>query len=88
MDDLQEWAECFHAAWGLSAEQWPQALIDLADLDPAAIEWAKQQSPQTAKALRLDNPFELNQGHIELLAAGFVCGQPGQLVVPYVQVAG
>ena len=88
MDDLQEWAECFHAAWGLSAEQWPQALIDLADLDPAAIEWAKQQSPQTAKALRLDDPFELNQGHIELLAAGFVCGKPGQLVVPYVQVAG
>ena len=65
-----------------------QALIDLADLDPEAIEWARKQTPQTAKALRLDDPFEINQGHIERLAAGFVCGQPGQLVVPYLQVAG
>ena len=88
MDEPQEWADCFQAAWALSAEQWPQALIDLADLDPTALDWARQQTPQTAKALRLDNPFELNQGHIERLAAGFVCSQPGQLVVPYVQVAG
>ena len=47
-----------------------------------------QQTPQTAKALRMDDPFEINQGHIERLAAGFICGQPGQLVVPYLQVAG
>ena len=46
------------------------------------------QTPQTGKALRLDAPFEINQGHIERLAAGFVCGQPGQLVVPYLQVVG
>ena len=88
MDEPQDWAEIFQAAWALSAEQWPQALIDLADLDPATIDWARQQTPQTAKALRLDDPFEINQGHIERLAAGFVCGQPGQLVVPYLQVAG
>jgi hypothetical protein len=88
MDEPQEWADCFQAAWGLSAEQWPQALADLADLDPAALDWARQQTPQTAKALRLDDPFEINQGHIERLAAGFLFGQPGQLVVPYLQVAG
>jgi hypothetical protein len=88
MDEPQEWADCFQAAWNLSAEQWPQALIDLADLDPEAIEWARKQTPQTSKALRLDDPFEVNQGHIERLAAGFVCGQPGQLLVPYLQVAG
>lgn len=88
MDEPQEWADCFQSAWTLSTEQWPQALIDLADLDPEAIEWARKQTPQTAKALRLDDPFEIHQGHIERLAAGFVCGQPGQLVVPYVQVAG
>jgi hypothetical protein len=76
------------AAWALSAEQWPQAMIKLADLGPGALDWARQQTPQTVKALRLDDPFELHQGHIEQLAAGFVCGQPGQLVVPYVQVAG
>ena len=86
LDEPQEWAECFQAAWALSAEQWPQALVDLADLDPAALDWARNQTPQTAKALRLDDPFEINQGHIERLAAGFVCGQPGQLVVPYLQV--
>ena len=53
----------------------------------AALDWATQQTPQTAKALRLDDPFEMNQSHIERLAAGFVCGQAGQLVVPYLQVA-
>jgi hypothetical protein len=88
MDEPTEWADCFQAAWALSSKQWPQALIDLADLDPTALDWARQQTPQTAKALRLDDPFEINQGHIERLAAGFVCGQPGQLVVPYLQVAG
>jgi hypothetical protein len=88
MDEPREWADCFQAAWSLGSEQWPQALIDLAELDPAALDWARQQTPQTAKALRLDRPFELHQGHIERLAAGFVCGQPGQLVVPYVQVTG
>ncbi len=87
MDEPQEWKECFQATWALGAEQWPQALIDLADLDPAALEWAHQQIPQTAKALRLEDPFEINQLHIERLAAGFVCGQAGQLVVPYLQVA-
>ena len=71
---------------GAQLIRWPQALIDLADLDPAALDWARNQTPQTAKALRLDDPFEINQGHIERLAAGFVCGQPGQLVVPYLQV--
>ena len=88
MDEPAAWTECFQAVWALSAEQWPQALIDLADLDQAALDWARQQTPQTAKALRLDEPFEIHQGHIEHLAAGFLCGQPGQLVVPYVQVAG
>jgi hypothetical protein len=88
MDEPREWADCFQAAWSLGSEQWPQALIDLAELDPAALDWARQQTPQTAKALRLDSPFELHQGHIERLAAGFVCGQPGQLAVPYVQVTG
>ena len=73
LDEPQEWAACFQAAWALSAEQWPQALVDLADLDPAALDWARNQTPQTAKALRLDAPFEINQGHIERLAAGFVC---------------
>ena len=87
MDEQKEWTDAFKTAWGLSSEQWPQALIDLAELDPAALEWAHQQSPQTAKALRLDYPFEMNQSHIERLAAGFVCGQAGQLVVPYLQVA-
>ena len=87
MDEPQEWKECFQATWGLGAEQWPQSLIDLADLDPAALDWATQQTPQTAKALRLDDPFEITQLHIERLAAGFVCGQAGQLVVPYMRVA-
>ena len=87
MDEPKNWADCFKVAWALGAEQWPQALIDLADLDPDVIAWARQQTPQTAKALRLDDPFEINQGHIERLAAGFVCGQPGQLVVPFLQVA-
>ncbi len=32
-------------------------------------------------------PISINQGHIERLAAGFLCGTPGQLVVPYLQVA-
>ena len=36
----------------------------------------------------LHNSFEINQGHIERLAAGFVCGKAGQFVVPYLQVAG
>ena len=51
----------------------PQALLELAELDPEALDWACQQTPQTAKALRLDAPFEINQEHIERLAAGFVC---------------
>lgn len=88
MDEPKEWEECFQAAWDLSADQWPQALIDWAELDPASLDWAQSQTPQTAKALRLENPFEINQGHVERLAAGFVCGKPGQLVVPYLQVAG
>jgi hypothetical protein len=88
MDEPQEWAACFQTAWELTADQWPQALVDLADLAPSAIDWTRQQAPQTAKALRLSDPFEINQGHIEQLAAGFLCGQPGQLVVPYLQVAG
>ena len=88
MDEPEPWVDTFQAAWTLTPEQWPQALIELAELDPAAIDWARQQTPQTAKALRLDDPFEINQSHIERLAAGFVCGQPGQLVVPYLQVAG
>jgi len=88
MDEPNELADTFKAAWHLSTEQWPQALIELAELDPSSIDWAMQQSPQTAKALRLEDPFEINQGHIERLAAGFVCGAAGQLVVPYLQVAG
>jgi hypothetical protein len=52
MDEPQEWAECFQAAWGLSAEQRPQGLIGLADLDPAALDWTRSQTPQTAKTLR------------------------------------
>jgi hypothetical protein len=88
MDEPSEWVECFQAVWALSSEQCPQALIDLADLDTDALNWARQQTPQTAKALRLEDPFEINQGHIERLAAGFICGQSGQLVVPYLQVAG
>jgi hypothetical protein len=88
MDEPQEWADCFQAAWALSAEQWPQALIDLADLKPATLDWARQQIPKTAKALRLDDALELHQEHIERLAAGFLCAQPRQLVVPYVQVTG
>ena len=88
LDAPQEWADCFQAAWSLTPEQWPQALIELAELDPAAIDWARQQTPQTAKALRLEDPAEIHQGHVEKLAAGFVCGQSGQLVVPYLQVAG
>ena len=46
-----------------------------------------KQTPQPTKALRLDNPLEIHQGHLEKLAAGFLCSQPGQLVVPYLQVA-
>ena len=46
------------------------------------------QHAQTTMFLPLVDPFELHQWHIERLAAGFVCGQPGQLVVPYVQVTG
>ena len=88
MDEPAAWTECFRQVWALSLEQWPQALIDLADLDPAAIKWARQQIPQTAKALRLEDPAEINQGHVEKLAAGFLCSQPGQLVVPYLQVMG
>lgn len=88
MDEPAAWSETFQSVWALTPEQWPQALLDLADLDPAAIDWARQQTPQTAKALRLDDPFEIHQGHIEKLAAGFLIGQPGQLVVPYLQVAG
>ena len=65
-----------------------RAMTELAELDSEALDWARNQTPQTAKALRLDAPFEINQGHIEQLAAGFVCGQPGQLVVPYLQVPG
>ena len=88
MDEPEAWTECFQAAWYLGPEQWPQALIDFADLDPATIDWARQQTPQTAKALRLDDPAEIHRGHVEKLAAGFLCGQPGQLVVPYLQVVG
>ena len=88
MDEPNEWADVFKTTWSLAADRWPQALIDLADLDTEAMDWARQQTPQTAKALRLEDPFEINQGHIERLAAGFVCGQAGQLVVPYLQVAG
>lgn len=88
LDEPQVWSGIFQAAWGLSRVQWPQALIELADLDPAALDWARQETPQTAKALRLDDTFAINQGHIERLAAGFVCGQPDQLVVPYLQVTG
>jgi hypothetical protein len=87
MDEPETWTECFQTAWGLTAEQWPQALVELAELDSAAIDWAEQQTPQTAKALRLDDPFDIHQGHIERLAAGFLCGKPGQLVVPYLRVA-
>lgn len=88
MDEPQEWAESFQAAWELNAEQWPKALIDLAGLDSSVLDWARQQTPQTAKALRLDDPAQISQAHIQQLAAGFVTGQPGQLVVPYMQVAG
>jgi hypothetical protein len=87
MDEPEAWTDSFQAAWSIKAEQWPEALVDLAELDPAAIDWARQQTPQTAKALRMDDPFEINQGHIERLAAGFLCSTPGQLVVPYLQVA-
>jgi len=68
LDSLQEWEACFQGAWALSVEQWPQALLELAELDPEALDWARSQTPQTAKALRLDAPFEINQGHIERLA--------------------
>ena len=47
-DEPQEWAACIQEAWGLSAEQRPQGLIALADLDPAALDWARSQTPQTA----------------------------------------
>jgi hypothetical protein len=87
MDEPEAWTDSFQAAWSIKAEQWPEALVDLAELDPTAIDWARQQTPQTAKALRMDDPFEINQGHIERLAAGFLCSTPGQLVVPYLQVA-
>lgn len=46
------------------------------------------QQTQTAKALRLKDPFCIHQGHIERLAAGFLSGQPRQLVVPYLQMPG
>ena len=87
LDEPKSWVDTFQAAWGLSAGQWPQALIDLAGLEPEAINWAMKQTPQPTKALRLDNPLEIHQGHLEKLAAGFLCSQPGQLVVPYLQVA-
>ena len=63
MNEPQEWAEFFQAAWGLSAEQRPQGLIDLADLDPAALVWARSQTSQTAKALRPSAGL-LRQGQI------------------------
>jgi hypothetical protein len=88
LDEPEPWVEIFQAAWTLTPEQWPQALIELAELDPAAINWARQQTPQTAKALRLESPFEIHQGHVEKLAAGYLCGKAGELVVPYLQVAG
>ena len=88
MDEPGPWVDTFQAAWTLTPEQWPQALIELAELDPAAIDWARQQTPQTAKALRLEDPAEIHQGHVEKLAAGFLCGEPSQLVVPYLQVLG
>ena len=88
MDEPDPWVDTFQAAWTLTPEQWPQALIELAELDAAAIDWARQQTPQTAKALRLESPFEIHQGHVEKLAAGFLCGKAGELVVPYLQVAG
>ena len=47
-DEPQEWAACIQEAWGLSAEQRPQGLIALADLDPAVLDWARSQTPQTA----------------------------------------
>ena len=63
MDEPQEWAECFQAVWGLSAEHRPQGLVDLADLDPAALACARSQTPQTAKALRPSDGL-LRQGQI------------------------
>ena len=88
LDEPEPWVDTFQAAWTLTPEQWPQALIELAELDPAAIDWARQQTPQTAKALRLEDPAEIHQGLVEKLAAGFLCGEPSQLVVPYLQVLG
>ncbi|WP_216905712.1 BrxE family protein [Synechococcus sp. CCY 0621] len=87
MDEPEAWTDTFQQAWALTPEQWPQALIDLAGLGADSLAWAREQTPQTAKALRLADRAEIHQGHLEKLAAGFLSSQPGQLVVPYLQVA-
>ena len=42
---------------------------------------------QASMHLPPDNPFEIKQGLLEKLSACFICSQPGQLLLPYLQVA-
>jgi hypothetical protein len=52
MDEPETLIGPFQSAWTLTSEEEPQALIELAELDPAAIDWARRQTPLSAKALR------------------------------------
>ncbi len=53
MGEPEPWVGPFQSAWTLTSEQGPQALIELNELDPIVIDWARRQTPLTAKALRL-----------------------------------
>jgi hypothetical protein len=46
------------------------------------------QQAESPNYLRLEDPFNIIKGHLEKMAAGFLPSQPGQLVVPYLQVPG
>jgi hypothetical protein len=63
MDEPEPWVGPFQSAWTLTSKQGLKSLKELAELDPAAIDWARWQTPLTAKALR---PFAglLRQGQI------------------------
>jgi len=63
MDQPEPWVDPFQSAWSLTSEQGPQPLIELAGLEPTAIDWAPRQMPLTAKAM---GPCAglLRQGHL------------------------
>ena len=88
MDEtVDNWSKPFRKTCELKLDQWPEALIDLADLNPEAIKWAKNQSSEDTKAICIGKTQEINQMHIERLTAGFICGQKDKIFVPYIDLS-